>query len=104
MVPPKIWRAFQVVGLDFETRGEPYMLRFNEKKLSESDVLLGSVGSTSPKRMTEHPYISVSFVIDRSADGFGGFAWHYILYLKSEGVSILLLTFLSVDHKFKSPQ
>jgi hypothetical protein len=63
--------VFQPLGLEFDTRREPYRLLFDEEKLRESagfeelgsvtftwtscrtdDVLLGSVGSTSLSKST----------------------------------------------------
>jgi hypothetical protein len=36
MVPPNVWGVFQALGLDFDMRGEPHQLLFNEEKLGES--------------------------------------------------------------------
>jgi hypothetical protein len=36
MVESNTWRAFQALGLEFDTRSEPYSLSFNEEKLRES--------------------------------------------------------------------
>jgi hypothetical protein len=36
MVEPNIWGAFRALGFEFDTRGEPYRLLFDEEKLRES--------------------------------------------------------------------
>jgi hypothetical protein len=36
IVEPNIWRAFQAIGFEFNTEGEPYHLLFNEEKLRQS--------------------------------------------------------------------
>jgi hypothetical protein len=70
MVPLNVWGAFHALGLDLDTRSEPYWLLFDQEKWrgsagfreqstadvplnqsSSRDVLLGPVGSISRGKM-----------------------------------------------------
>jgi hypothetical protein len=37
MVESNIWRAFRVIGFEFDTEAEPYRLLLNEEKLRQSE-------------------------------------------------------------------